>query len=299
MKNYGTIKKLLAWILAAVAAAGMTAGAMAGEIPTAITGVAAHFGSGGYSLGGEAGAGSKDVSDLASLTLRPGDEVFLPITYKDFTWKDDKFWPITMKTLDDLGISMEYDFIRGEDAVKDVGFATRKSQTGILFRMEEELAAVEPVEFRAEIRVWAEGADAQYGAFTFGGSVSNRNLSIYNTTRSLELGSGRMATCYADGLTDFPFELDGGVTLKGNVNYGDKVYAHAVREDREEDAALRRKHSSIQDIYYLNTVNLDGTVYFESGSQTLYVYDQDLNYLGAADAGVGVEEKYIVTTAML
>ena len=105
-----------------------------------------------------------------------------------------------------------------------------------------------------------------------------------------------------DYVKKIELEVDDILSIFTKLFNGKKYYAKATNKIKSEDEALFVEYPELDAVYYLTTIGLNSVgnyVKLNLDDKTLFVYDEDLNYLGTSADELPVTGKYFIASAEL
>ena len=297
------MKKILCLVLSVCFLCGLAAvpvAAAEGDLSdyADITGLSDEFGWSGYSTNGGAVEKYTSIHDFAYLeSTRPGTTYFLPLTRDDFEWEEDRGAPITMRTVNELGITLNLDYTRGNELFDTIKITEQNGQVGILIDFADIMLSVDKEEFEVDAQLLIDGTAYKGSAFSVRGTLANRGMPVYTYDTKCTLGVGRYAVGY-DNVRGVKFNLGEGVSITADIEFTDKFYGAAIARKGEIDQPALEQYPQIEKVIQVYTIGLKGKVRIET-EHTYYVYDDTLVYLGTTDQEVVYRGKYYLATSKL
>ncbi len=238
-------------------------------------------------------------------TIRPGDEIFLPLETWYFTWEknSDGYRPaMTPKENKTLNLGLSVDFVWGEEAFDRIALTSREDKLGILIDFADTHYTFEPIEFKAECKLTQNGGEIPEGEFVVAGMLQNRRTTVNSNHRTVTLGKGRQAIGgHLNDLTDVAFDLGCGVTLTADLQIAQEVYAHAEDTPTAREREVMARYPQIKGVVRICSMGfVSGKVRLNTQAEAaMYVYDPLLNYLGTTKEPLPLEYGYYLAAEKL
>lgn len=272
------MRKIVALLLAAVLAIGMTATVFAAN-PKITT-------------------QSKALADVYVGDAVPGQKIFLPFVKDAF---DGATADLTASDVRSSNITVKHTVKSGPKAIESVEIKedSKTKVAGVLITLVDPFTSTKPLDFELTIYLYINGKRQSVGTYVEG-TLSNEQQYVDSDTDYIDLSDGSVAIC-EQSATKVETYLGEGVTMFVRMVKGKSYAGVATSDPTNDDIDMFDQYSDIVNVYTLKVDGLTGAgkIVKLDLEQNLYVYDGDLNYLGRTDDLLPFSQKYYVAEKKL
>lgn len=270
------MKRIVSLLIAAILTIAMTATAFAAN-PKITTQIAEL--SGGY------------VGDAY-----PGQKIFLPFGKAAF---EGATVDLTASDVRTSNITVKHTVKAGPKAIESIDIKTSNDVAGVLVTLVDSYTSVKPLDFEVVITLYINGK-RQSHTTTVEGTLTNDQQYVDSGDDYIDLSDGSVAVCEGN-VTKIEAYLGENVSMFVRMVKGKSYAGVATTNPTDADIDMLVEYPDIVNIYTLTVDGLTGTgkiVQIDS-TQTLYVYDENLSYIGTTDSLLPFSNKYYVAEKKL